>query len=74
MSDQTPPVWVAAFERGVRAFQAGDFDEAESRMHETMSLRDGNDGPAQFYLSRIADARRLGSRAEWTGVIDFLDK
>ena len=63
--------WCDVFEKGVEAFRAGDLDAAERAMRETLALRDGSDGPADFYLVQIAALRAKGMPADWKGVVEF---
>ena len=73
-SDVVKANWCVVFEEGVEAFRRGDFAEAERRMHETLALRDGTDGPAQFYLIRIANLQKCPLPADWGGIIEFSGK
>lgn len=68
------PAWCDVFEKGVDAFRAGDFDLAERQMLETIRLRDGQDGPAQFYIARIATMKKKPLPEGWAGVVDFTEK
>ena len=68
------PAWCAIFEQGVEAFCAGDFTTAARHMHETIALRDGSDGPAQFYLHRLAALRSAPLPADWKGIVEFAEK
>lgn len=66
--------WCEVFENGVEAFRRGDLAEAERKMHETLSLRDGGDGPAHFYLARIAILRSAPLPPDWNGIVEFSGK
>ena len=66
--------WCMVFEEGVEAFRRGDFDAAGSAMRETLALREGTDGPAQFYLGQIGHLRSAPLPADWRGVIALAGK
>jgi adenylate cyclase len=66
--------WVETFAAGLKAFQRGDLDAAERGMNETVTLRSERDGPAHFYLERIASLRSNGVPSDWRGVVEFLAK
>ncbi|MEO7319588.1 MAG: adenylate/guanylate cyclase domain-containing protein [Chthoniobacteraceae bacterium] len=68
------PHWCAPFEKGVAAFCTGDFHTAAQRMRETLAIRDGTDGPAQFYLDQIARHENTTLPADWTGIVEFSGK
>ena len=72
--DAGRPGWCDVFEQGVAAFCTGDFATAERHMHETIALRDGSDGPAQFYLNRLAALRSAPLPAGWSGIVEFAEK
>ena len=67
-------VWIDAFETGLDAFRAGRFSEAAALMDRTQSLRQGRDGPAEFYLRKIAKLRGTRPSANWTGIVEFSEK
>ena len=56
------------FAGGLAAFRTGDLPAAEAAMRGTISQR-GDDGPAKFYLTKIADLRRAGLPPDWSGII-----
>ena len=68
------PRWCDVFEKGVVAFCTGDFQTAAQQMRETLALRDGTDGPSQFYLDRIARLENTPLPAGWTGIVEFSGK
>jgi hypothetical protein len=43
-------------------------------MDRTLELRAGNDGPAEFYLRKIAALEKNGRVENWTGVIELSEK
>ena len=63
--------WCATFEKGLDAFRGGDLDAAARAMRETLAERGGSDGPAQFYLARIARLAAAPLPPGWRGVIEF---
>lgn len=73
-TDAGRAAWYDAFEKGVDAFRAGDLLSAERRMRETLALRADGDGPAQFYLERIALLKSAPLSTDWTGIIEFTGK
>ena len=73
-SDVVKADWCVVFEKGVEAFRSGDLAGAERHMRETLAIRDGSDGPAQFYLTRIANLQNGPLPADWDGIIGFAEK
>lgn len=66
--------WVTLFERGLDSFKAGDFSSAAELMSGTVELRGGKDGPAEFYLRKIATLRKAELPENWRGVIELSEK
>lgn len=60
------PEWVHAFRSGLKAYRAGDWDDAESAFGACLTLKPG-DGPSQVFVERIRDFR-LVQPDEWNGV------
>jgi len=58
---------IAAFEKGLVAYRARDWDGAEGCFHEVMKTW-ANDGPSEKYLEDIADKRAHPPDAGWDGV------
>lgn len=67
-------LWIKAFEEGLGVFRAGKFQTAREFMDRTRELRGGNDGPAEFYLRKIAALEKDGRVEYWTGVIELSEK
>jgi hypothetical protein len=67
--------WRETFAEGVKAFQAKNFDGAESAFRRTLDLKP-NDGPSIFCLSKIAELRSDGHElpADWAGEIELKEK
>ncbi len=65
---------MSRFDQGVAAYCARDFTTARRRMEEVLARRAGSDGPARFYLTKIAEAEKSDLPVEWEGVIEFLEK
>ncbi len=63
-----------AFEAGLADFRKGEFGEAAEAMKRTCELRGGADGPAEFYLRRIAKLSKEEKPADWNGVIELSEK
>jgi adenylate cyclase len=66
--------WISVFEEGLHYFQEGDFTRARDTMVRTSELRGAPDGPADFYLRRIAEAEKRGHLESWTGVVEMSEK
>jgi adenylate cyclase len=68
--------WIANFEKGLRAFRAGEFATARDDMERTREMRGGSDGPSEFYVKKIAtlEANIFSPEEEWTGVIELSEK
>ena len=66
--------WIAAFETGLKSFQAGEFAAAVEAMDKTIQMRGGADGPAQFYLRRLAKLSQAPKPGSWNGVIELSEK
>jgi adenylate cyclase len=72
--DSAQRAWIDAFEAGLDVFRAGKFSDAADLMNRTCQLRAGFDGPAQFYLRKIATLRAQDHVKNWTGVIELSEK
>ena len=66
--------WITVFEEGVKRFQMKDFDAARHAMDRTREMRDGRDGPAEFYLRKITTLQANGCGDDWKGVLEFSEK
>jgi len=66
--------WVAVFERGLESFEAGDLTAAAESMRRTAQLRGGKDGPAEFYLRKMAALENTPLPQDWHGVIELSEK
>jgi adenylate cyclase len=66
--------WIELFETGLRAFGSAEFREARDSMNRTRQMRGGSDGPAEFYLKKIAALEANGHSENWTGVIQLTEK
>jgi adenylate cyclase len=65
--------WIEAFEAGLDNFRAGKFSDAADLMNRACQLRGGSDGPAEFYLRKIATFGGQDLR-EWSGIIELSEK
>ena len=72
LKEQKEPEWVHAFRTGLRHYQAGEWDDAESAFGACLTLKPG-DGPSQVFVDRIRDFR-LVAPDEWVGVWKFNSK
>lgn len=68
------PGWCDVFERGVGEFRHGNLDSALLKMEEVLALCGGRDGPAEFYVKRIASLKKGPLPGDWTGIIEFAEK
>ena len=69
--------WVGSFEAAVQNYTAGRLDEAEELFRQTLKLRGGQDGPADFYLKQLSLVRQgtsLSPDHSWDGVIQISAK
>lgn len=66
--------WIEVFEDGVEVFRAGEFAKARDFMERTRILHGGTDGPAEFYLRKIANLESDGARDDWTGIVELTEK
>jgi adenylate cyclase len=65
--------WIDAFEAGLELFRAGKFSDAADLMNRACQLRGGSDGPAEFYLRKIA-VLRSQEVENWNGIIELSEK
>ena len=66
MLEGREPEWVHAFRTGLKHYQAGEWDDAESAFGACLTLKPG-DGPSQVFVERIRDFR-IVQPDEWSGV------
>src|SRR5207253_3151053 len=67
--------WIAKFESALACFSQRKFDPAETLFRDVIKMRGGSDGPSDFYLAQIADARKtLRAEDSWNGVVTILTK
>jgi adenylate cyclase len=66
--------WIEKFEEALTVFRGGDFTQASVLFEETRRVRGGKDGPAEFYLRKIAGLQTNGQLENWTGVVELSDK
>jgi adenylate cyclase len=72
-ADSAQRAWIDAFEAGLDGFQAGKFSNSADLMNRACQLRGGSDGPAQFYLRRIAILQGQDLK-NWDGIIELSEK
>jgi adenylate cyclase len=72
-ADSAQRAWIDAFEAGLDGFQAGKFSNSADLMNRACQLRGGSDGPAQFYLRRIAILQGQDLK-NWNGIIELSEK
>jgi adenylate cyclase len=64
------PQWVAVFSAGLEFFRQGDFDRAEAKFRQVPELREGKDGPSEFFLAQIQTTRKeLRPNRAWDGIV-----
>lgn len=66
--------WIETFEKGLGVFRTGEFKAAREYMNQTRQMRGGSDGPAEFYLRKIAGLEANGHLEDWTGVVELSEK
>ena len=72
-ADSGERAWIEAFEAGLDNFRAGKFSDASDLMNRACQLRGGSDGPAEFYLRKIAIIRAQDVK-NWNGIIELSEK
>ena len=65
--------WRDTFGEALRHFQERNFAAAEAGFRRTLELHPG-DGPAEFYLTRLAELPPGLLPDEWTGEVELKDK
>jgi adenylate cyclase len=65
--------WRARFDAALQHFRLRAFSSAAEQFHEVLRLRP-DDGPAQFYLQRIAGFQSAPPPPEWLGEIELREK
>ena len=65
--------WRETFGEALRHFQERNFAAAEAGFRRTLELHPG-DGPAEFYLTRLAELPPGLLPDEWTGEVELKDK
>jgi adenylate cyclase len=71
---QPAPAWFGTFARGLEHFAKHELDAAEKMFRQTAELRQGKDGPSQFYLQRIERERTKPDTSVWDGTVRLLEK
>lgn len=66
--------WIGSFEEGLSAFSSAEFGRARELMLRTREMREGHDGPAEFYLRKIEKLEGNGALDGWTGVVELTEK
>ena len=66
--------WIEVFEAGLDDFRTGKFASAAELMKRTCDLRGNSDGPAEFYLRRIAKLSEKEKAENWNGIIELSEK
>ena len=65
--------WIDAFKAGLDAFRSAKFSESADLMNRVCQLRGGSDGPAAFYLRKIAILQGQDLK-NWNGIIELSEK
>jgi adenylate cyclase len=66
---QPAPPWLETFARGLEHFAKRELDAAEKMFKQTIELRQGKDGPSEFYLQRIERERTKPDTSVWDGTV-----
>jgi len=61
--------WFETFARGLEHFAKHELDAAEKMFRQTIALRQGQDGPSEFYLQRIERERTKPDTSVWDGTV-----
>jgi adenylate cyclase len=72
-ADSAQRAWIEAFEAGLDKFRTGKFSDAADLMNRVCQLRGGSDGPAEFYLRKIAIVQGQDVK-NWNGIIELSEK
>jgi adenylate cyclase len=72
-ADSAQRAWIDAFETGLEKFRTGKFSDAADLMRRVCELRGGSDGPAEFYLRKIAIFQGQDLK-NWGGIIELSEK
>jgi adenylate cyclase len=72
-ADSAQRGWIDTFEAGLDAFRGGKFSNSADFMNRASQLRAGSDGPAEFYLRKIAILRGQDLK-NWDGIIELSEK
>jgi adenylate cyclase len=67
-------VWIDTFEAGLELFRTRKFDGAAEMMNRTHTLRGEPDGPAAFYIRKIAALGGKEDKGAWDGIIELTEK
>jgi adenylate cyclase len=69
------PEWLAAFDEALRCFSRQDAVQAETHFRRVLKLRDGRDGPAEFYLGYLENLRAgPGLLGNWGEAVEIHTK
>jgi adenylate cyclase len=71
---QPAPAWFGTFARGLEHFAKRELEAAEKMFRQTVDLRQGKDGPSQFYLQRIERERLKPDTNVWDGTVRLQEK
>jgi adenylate cyclase len=64
------PLWAGTFAVAVDRWTSGDLASAEPLFREVIRMREGGDGPSEFYLKEIERAASDSARlAAWDGIV-----
>ena len=66
--------WIDAFEAGLKLFRPRRFAGAVEMMNRTNELRGESDGPAAFYLRRIAALDGKEDKENWDRIVGLSEK
>ena len=66
---QPAPAWLKTFAHGLEHFAKRELDAAEKMFRQTINLREGKDGPSEFYLQRIERERVKPDTSVWDGTV-----
>jgi len=66
--------WLPSFNQALEGVKTGAFEDAKALFRKTIWERGGEDGPSQFYLTKIVQLEKSDQLREWTGVVRLDEK
>ena len=70
---ESTQAWRATFAQALQSYQRGDLAAAQAEFTALLQLKP-DDGPAKFYLERVAEFGQADVPATWTGEVWLKEK